>query len=200
MKHHANQVGFGIASTSNVGSHFFAIDIVDHHFALSANAVGAIGVAQDSHFHAVDVNNVWTQSFASIGIDVSSCVRHLYAVEILNGAFQTRIAAVEAVIIGSSHEVEAHTLQMIGKFVGSAEARVSRIRFAAQRTLQIDQREIGVGYIVGDERETRRVVVRTVGALCSANLRAVLHGIAHKSEVDDFLACKEFEQREEQNG
>ena len=152
MQYHTDKVGVGIASFGDIGSHLFAIDVIDHHIALNAYAISAIGVAHDSHFHAIYIYYVRTSLSSSFGVEIRSGMRHAYFVEVGDGAFQTSIASVEAVIIGSDYEVETVALQLVGEIVGGAEARVTRIGFSAQRTFEVNYSIVGASDVVSEKR------------------------------------------------
>ena len=200
MQVHADGMRPAFTCQGNVIGDALLVDEVDDDVALDGNAVCAVGVVQEGDFYALDIDNVRDALAAFLPIAVCADVWNSQRVQHLTRAHQAFIASVQTVVVGRQEQVEAHVAQLHGVLVGCAEARITRIRLAAQRAFQIHNGQVGPSDVVNQVLETRAVVVGPVGLLGRRDLRRMLHRIAHKSQVDHVVALQQRHDRQHQYG
>ena len=191
---HADGMRSAFAGQCDVVGNKLLVNEIDDDITLDGDAVGTVGVIQESDFHALDVDDIRDALFsvllAGIGADMGDAQR----VEDVARAHQALVTTVQAVVVGGEKEVETHLPQLLGIAVGGAEAGIARVGFAAQGALQIDDGQVGAADVLGQILETGAVIVGAVGLLGGSDLRGVLHRIAHKRQFHRVVA---LEQRHE---
>ena len=200
MQVHTDGMCTPLPCFSDIGRNEFLIDEIDHNIALNGDAVGAIGIVQKSDFHVLDGDDVRDDFVTLLLVTIGADVRNPHRIKRLASAHQSLVAAVQTMIVGCEEKIKPHVTQLLGIAVGSAEARITRVRLAAQRALQVNHSEVSPTDVILKVLKTGTVVIGAVGLLRCRDLRCMLHRITHEGQVHRVIALQQRYHREHQYG
>ena len=179
---HEGDDGIGVqgAGTAYVGCEFMPIEAIDDIGCGGKDAVGAIGGAEQRYAHTVLLYDEGIAQLAIYAVAVSAYGGYTEAVGKVQRTLKAAFAAVEAVVVGCSEEVEPGIVDGMQVFVGGAELWIAAVGLATQRDLKVTDSEVGRANVVLHQREAVAVVVCAVGLASGIDLCLMLHEVAHK--------------------
>ena len=172
-----NQVGRHPFRFLDVTGYLHRVDIVYDIRLLHPKAVRGIGEVQQRNAESVLLYKQRVVLFAFGCVFIGAQVGNFQRVHHHDGALQSFLVRVQAVVVSGGQYVEAGVHDVSQIFVRSGKTRIPFIGRPAQRHLEIGDSQVRSADFRFHQSEALLIVI-AVSASCRIDLRAVLHQVA----------------------